>query len=211
MRGTALRQRSRTGAVRFIPAHAGNRGGSRSLPRAMSVHPRACGEQIPALTKSVTVSGSSPRMRGTVVSVDQSLQRLRFIPAHAGNSAVAVYRLHPHTVHPRACGEQSLIKQRRGNVIGSSPRMRGTDVRRDLGVGLGRFIPAHAGNSILLKPLFGCFTVHPRACGEQIYAAEFRANAPGSSPRMRGTDRYISVTVGRTRFIPAHAGNSRKP
>ena len=120
--------------LRFIPAPAGNRQRNDSWLRP--------GEQPKPL-----FTGSSPRLRGTVMS-------------HAGPA--------PRTVHPRACGEQircvaeshwipRFIPAPAGNSpqghresirrVGSSPRLRGT---------VGPVMP------------IGFPAVHPRACGEQI-------------------------------------------
>ena len=50
--------------------------------------------------------------------------------------------------------------------------------------------------------------VHPRVCGELIYAALVRVDALGSSPRVRGTPQACSASLSTLRFIPACAGNS---
>ena len=55
------------------------------------VHPRACGERGGATVKTRTVTGSSPRMRGTVVTRTSALVNSRFIPAHAGNGLPVIY------------------------------------------------------------------------------------------------------------------------
>ena len=52
----------------------------------LSVHPRVCGEQTVELGVRPVEGGSSPRVRGTVASVTCVLDRVRFIPACAGNS-----------------------------------------------------------------------------------------------------------------------------
>jgi len=71
--------------------------------------------------------GSSPRMRGTLQDLPRQFLHIRFIPAHAGNTAILVASSRRIAVHPRACGEHFL----------SSPTS----------VLTGRFIPAHAGNT----------------------------------------------------------------
>ncbi len=52
-----------------------------------------------------------------------------------------------NAVHPRACGEHTMIRISAKRDGGSSPRMRGTlDEVEDVIVDP-RFIPAHAGNT----------------------------------------------------------------
>ncbi len=93
-------------------------------------------------------------------------------------------------------------------VIGSSPRMRGTDWRAARAHARERFIPAHAGNRRPAPAKLHSTSVHPRACGEQRMGLRKRRYGRGSSPRMRGTGRSSSMRYRPDRFIPAHAGNS---
>ena len=94
--------------VRFIPALAGNSSGNDAILLALSVHPRACGElQLPRCNTE-NISGSSPRLRGTLPSVVRALEWVRFIPALAGNSFNMVDPVGNRSVHPRACGELIL-------------------------------------------------------------------------------------------------------
>ena len=139
--------------------------------------------------KDYIVDGSSPRVRGTELLRYAATITGRFIPACAGNSHRQARSGPDAPVHPRVCGEQLTFRRR--HSAGSSPRVRGTFVRV-------RFIPACAGNSFFIARLRGCFSVHPRVCGEQNRA---RSASYGSSPRVRGTERM------RSRFIPACAGN----
>ena len=70
------------------------------------------------------------------------------------------------TVHPRVCGEHTLILLALDKKLGSSPRVRGTLLlahRRPPGV---RFIPACAGNIGWPAPAQPRPPVHPRVCGE---------------------------------------------
>ena len=207
MRGTVLKNPLLGLGIRFIPAHAGNRTlNENDIPRT-SVHPRACGEQLPWGNAQLLPDGSSPRMRGTENPRVLRAQCARFIPAHAGNSVCLVIRHLPQPVHPRACGEQMTHLKLIEVAHGSSPRMRGTDCLRVIAVVNIRFIPAHAGN----RP-GSCHsklgrTVHPRACGEQLSTLVMASIDSGSSPRMRGTASPPEVLMSKHRFIPAHAGN----
>ena len=71
-------------------------------------------------------TGSSPRLRGTLHADNEGLGRLRFIPAVAGNAGWFPCRPSPGTVHPRGCGERSIIWGNMWDHDGSSPRLRGT-------------------------------------------------------------------------------------
>ena len=93
-------------------------------------------------------------------------------------------------------------------MLGSSPRMRGTQDRSvhnlaDVGI-----IPAHAGNTRRGKCHRAVVRDHPRACGE--HSADHRRHRPnrGSSPRMRGTPHGRVPCERRPGIIPAHAGNT---
>ncbi len=133
---------------------------------------------------------------------------VRFIPAHAGNTEPPEKVLHGVTVHPRACGEHWPEFPIGNPTLGSSPRMRGTPCKILLCWWMGRFIPAHAGNTPCGPGSHRFPAVHPRACGE--HTGEMRQNvpSPGSSPRMRGTLAKLLPQQIVDRFIPAHAGNT---
>ena len=128
------------------------------------------------------------------------------------------------------CGEQSRFRGFDSGGGGSSPRVRGTDDAPVEGQETGRFIPACAGNSTVVR--IGSITraVHPRVCGEQRAQHSRRLLFRGSSPRVRGTgqlcvhwrlsSRFIPRVRGTVielpdesavrRFIPACAGNRNR-
>jgi len=151
--------------------------------------------------------GSSPRTRGTGKRGTPKRLTTRFIPAHAGNRPAARMRHTTTSVHPRARGEQFLVAELALQIAGSSPRTRGTGRRRALSRCAGRFIPAHAGNSLLRGAPGAHLPVHPRARGEQEPVFTPGQCWYGSSPRTRGTELQGRGAVHYHRFIPAHAGN----
>ena len=126
MRGTHPCPAVKPGAPRFIPAHAGNTIKRPSPSAAPAVHPRACGEHASGSLRKKLMRGSSPRMRGTRCPGRGFHRCCRFIPAHAGNTKTGLTIRTAVPVHPRACGEHGLLENRRGQKLGSSPRMRGT-------------------------------------------------------------------------------------
>ena len=174
--------------VRFIPAHAGNTLARAFLRRSATVHPRACGEHQIFNALIDTGTGSSPRMRGTLPSSTETAARIRFIPAHAGNTDATGTARRPPPVHPRACGEHRLLLATEPTAPGSSPRMRGTHAKLEELKRENRFIPAHAGNTFEQFDNGVDAAVHPRACGEHCGAR--------------------TGFAGDVRFIPAHAGNT---
>ena len=86
MRGTRHFDRGFPPVDRFIPAHAGNTPAASVQIHPDAVHPRACGEHLTTACLSLKTHGSSPRMRGTPSQPYAIYRRVRFIPAHAGNT-----------------------------------------------------------------------------------------------------------------------------
>ena len=147
-------------------------------------------------------------MRGTLHPIGRHLERMRFIPAYAGNTKSRSTPCPPPPVHPRVCGEHPGFSVRSYADSGSSPRMRGTRPRPHRPCQIGRFIPAYAGNTRRRFQRIHDLAVHPRVCGEHPRRHSEAAAYVGSSPRMRGT-RFAGIMKFRIhRFIPAYAGNT---
>ncbi len=72
----------------------------------MPVHPRVCGERMPALAAFRILCGSSPRVWGTPANYVVLIADNRFIPACVGNAANVGSRHRKDAVHPRVCGER---------------------------------------------------------------------------------------------------------
>ena len=168
MRGTHFGIHSPPFEGRFIPAHAGNTRIYSHRRRGRPVHPRACGEHMIHGLSVMRAAGSSPRMRGTPPTSNPRVNISRFIPAHAGNTFSEHDYQSGIAVHPRACGEHHLCRRQARGYGGSSPRMRGTHETRDAHARIGRFIPAHAGNTPGAAAIRRALAVHPRACGEHL-------------------------------------------
>ncbi len=152
--------------ARFIPAPAGNTCAPAMRHRPPSVHPRACGEHWLTSTGKAPSGGSSPRLRGTRMCRDIQADKMRFIPAPAGNTLHGLGGRYGHAVHPRACGEHCICAFASAIVSGSSPRLRGTPSRLHDDPEGKRFIPAPAGNTNCREAAPFTLPVHPRACGE---------------------------------------------
>ena len=111
--------------------------------------------------------------------------------------------------HPRVCGEHTPLVECPVTDQGSSPRMRGTlaylvEHLRGLGI-----IPAYAGNTCAPRRTPNSTRDHPRVCGEHFQPDSKRRASTGSSPRMRGTLRTITISIPPVGIIPAYAGNTR--
>ena len=111
-------------------------------------------------------------------------------------------------VYSRWCGELISDIQHCGAKRGLSPLARGTQLARLARVFLCRFIPAGAGNSLLICKYFLSAAVYPRWRGELTNAAHQGVSSSGLSPLARGTLGPNIKPTGYFRFIPAGAGNS---
>ncbi|SEK29668.1 hypothetical protein SAMN05444515_101344 [Ectothiorhodospira marina] len=109
--------------------------------------------------------------------------------------------------HPRACGERTRSDGAGLITGGSSPRLRGTVHVGRLHGGVGRVIPAPAGNGPPAGEASGIRAGHPRACGERFASLYTYSNSDGSSPRLRGTGCRAGRRERGHRVIPAPAGN----
>ena len=106
-----------------------------------------CGEQPRVAAAEIVLSGSPPRVRGTVHERGLSHGCVRITPACAGNRPCFTSRAAEKPDHPRVCGEQMRDIHTRCREEGSPPRVRGTATVQILcGPGY-RITPACAGNS----------------------------------------------------------------
>ena len=193
---------------RFIPACAGNAGGTGARWAAVPVHPRMRGERDAEAALMVRSVGSSPHARGTHLLPDGRRCGHRFIPACAGNARAARMRLRPMAVHPRMRGERCVGVGFVPINDGSSPHARGTLHHLAVCLPGVRFIPACAGNARGAPRQSAPGAVHPRMRGERLRPHIRAGPAVGSSPHARGTRNSAVFVFGDSRFIPACAGNA---
>ena len=154
------------------------------------------------------MSGSSPPTRGTRPCPPDIIRRFRFIPAHAGNTVRPCANNCSCSVHPRPRGEHMIQNGNWEWDYGSSPPTRGTPYPLAISLFRSRFIPAHAGNTVVRPHRPFRDSVHPRPRGEHKSYRGLRIWSSGSSPPTRGTLPPILRAYARIRFIPAHAGNT---
>ena len=188
LRGTQTLERVCASGRGIIPALAGNTDG--------------------LTLAGIAVPGSSPRLRGTLLRSGPATPPCGIIPALAGNTLAQSWPQALGSDHPRACGEHITVSH--GDIMeaGSSPRLRGTQVRdwpRNILRGI---IPALAGNTQPQPQSSHRYWDHPRACGEHERCAVTVAAGAGSSPRLRGTPEHYAVGSHSEGIIPALAGNT---
>ena len=208
MRGTPAQYPTGRVAVGIIPAYAGNTPPLLPPDSILWDHPRVCGEHLGSISKGAAHRGSSPRMRGTQQLSISHGKLAGIIPAYAGNTRLARWPVQAVWDHPRVCGEHDRVDGYGCWVLGSSPRMRGTQLASPDGFEFLRIIPAYAGNTSNSSSPASTPWDHPRVCGEHERAYSIRAKKLGSSPRMRGTRHEVDFFFLGEGIIPAYAGNT---
>ena len=94
--------------------------------------------------------GSSPHGRGTRRCQCEAPRLCRFIPARAGNTPRSAPTVALPPVHPRTGGEHTHSVPAPIRTAGSSPHGRGTRQLSEPGPVASRFIPARAGNTLVV-------------------------------------------------------------
>ncbi len=172
------------------------------------VYPRSRGELLRGFAGLFLAFGLSPLARGTHQQTAFHKPVRRFIPARAGNSSALNACTLPRPVYPRSRGELSLPLIRNAPTTGLSPLARGTPGIPTVYRPGTRFIPARAGNSVILGDDGGRLAVYPRSRGELRGTGKTTRYCDGLSPLARGTRHNSPKRFLRFRFIPARAGNS---
>ena len=171
---------------RIIPARAGQTRPPARRPRRRPDHPRACGANAVSFQSTARCSGSSPRVRGKLVSSARTAFHDRIIPARAGQTVHTVTPLSKTPDHPRACGANAVVRVDVRVSIGSSPRVRGKHGPVGEVANIHRIIPARAGQTRSRNTRARVASDHPRACGANAVQSKGCPAVDGSSPRVRG-------------------------
>ena len=108
MRGALKRLLARLCSKGIIPADAGSTCFLIYLLYVTQDHPRGCGEHLTVLSRTRTLRGSSPRMRGARLPQPWDLQPTGIIPADAGSTSRAFSVVLAAGDHPRGCGEHMV-------------------------------------------------------------------------------------------------------
>ena len=108
VRGTLIVPCGGFSGVGIIPACAGNTARIMGSLPVIWDHPRVCGEHPIDHVIEEHARGSSPRVRGTLDSIEIDGDATGIIPACAGNTISNKKRPSPGRDHPRVCGEHSF-------------------------------------------------------------------------------------------------------
>ena len=215
----------------IIPAGAGKSEAFGGLGGSVGDHPRGCGEKrvfegehrgkvrsSPRVRGKATSSGevttykgSSPRVRGKDLPARDAIAWLGIIPAGAGKRERVALFGGQDGDHPRGCGEKRSPAPGWRILRGSSPRVRGKEIRAHSNLFPPRIIPAGAGKRPEDIVREANAEDHPRGCGEKLGAAIPVFLTPGSSPRVRGKVRGHGGVRRGGGIIPAGAGKSFAP
>ncbi len=155
-------------------------------------------------------NGSSPRVWGTRTISPRKPVHRRFIPTGVGNTSSRGSGIPGQPVHPHGCGEHYAQVFNECRLIGSSPRVWGTQDDEDSITGIRRFIPTGVGNTLSYPAMSDARTVHPHGCGEHILCNFSALFALGSSPRVWGTRPADECAHDENRFIPTGVGNTEE-
>ena len=191
---------------RSIPACAGEPAPARAIARTATVYPRVCGGTAVGADVGGGGHGLSPRVRGNRAGRRLPTASARSIPACAGEPSSRRSPRSRAGVYPRVCGGTAGVISGRQRDGGLSPRVRGNPLPGKHYLICRRSIPACAGEPERLMPTSVTDRVYPRVCGG-TRARRPRQPVPfGLSPRVRGNPETALGNAGKSRSIPACAG-----
>ena len=125
-----------------------------------------CGENPREGHSALSLSGSSPRVRGKPTIPIGTHAEPGLIPACAGKTLGSRPSTRAFWAHPRVCGENRMSRRTPPARQGSSPRVRGKRQSCYLPYHRLGLIPACAGKTCRVNSGHDIFGAHPRVCGE---------------------------------------------
>ena len=188
VRGNPLPRVKEGGAMRSIPACAGEPDFGDVARPVRGVYPRVCGGTVSDASYGERTRGLSPRVRGN--------------PGHHQSAATG------RGVYPRVCGGTGEEPMNRRHLMGLSPRVRGNHELLFTEQWRLRSIPACAGEPQRPLPLVRRPTVYPRVCGGTFDKRRRREDEDGVYPRVcGGTMSYSLPSSGGSGLSPRVRGN----
>ena len=175
-----------------------------------AVYPRPRGGAVPSGPLDALYLGLSPPTRGSLDLLRQHGEKLRSIPAHAGEPKARGTRRSPSTVYPRPRGGAEIDTLSQTVLTGLSPPTRGSPLGAAKGAGRYRSIPAHAGEPSTCWDFSKSTKVYPRPRGGAQGSARPQTLVRGLSPPTRGSQHGGHRDPQLLRSIPAHAGEPQR-
>ena len=129
------------------------------------VYPRECGAASLFTIIAELVGGLSPRVRGSREQRQLRCGIRGSIPASAGQPIGGYLPTFMAPVYPRECGAAHNPNTSSADVIGLSPRVRGSRFQRKREAAIPGSIPASAGQPPEPSPEPSPEPVYPRECG----------------------------------------------
>ena len=167
-----------------------------------------CGEHWSQCRVCAPVEGSSPHVRGALVSSFIKTIQCGIIPACAGSTLGMGNWCRFRWDHPRMCGEHKSMAFCVGTLRGSSPHVRGALVWSCPYCGHSGIIPACAGSTRYSTTGKQGRRDHPRMCGEHGGVNNYNNPTLGSSPHVRGAHAMTGEKTQVYGIIPACAGST---
>ena len=152
--------------------------------------------------------GSSPRVRGRLLTIGADGFFPRLIPAGAGQTSSRQASRFRRRAHPRGCGADVPVTAVAMFWMGSSPRVRGRPCPSCRCLPRPGLIPAGAGQTSSPSSTTPRQWAHPRGCGADSRNDYVLHEGRGSSPRVRGRHRRRRAPHRPGRLIPAGAGQT---
>ena len=143
------------------------------------------GAPLAMASLKISLRGSSPRMRGALSARLQMTGQTGIIPAYAGSTFPRLITLYVARDHPRVCGEHCVLNPACGNLVGSSPRMRGARMVPDECIDPDGIIPAYAGSTLHEVHRFSSKVQFVYGCQGSVHCSVLQLFIPTGTGRER--------------------------
>ena len=147
MRGKRKQYLGQKNEPRITPAGAGKTSSRRRRKQHHGDHPRRCGENVFRCCCLSYPQGSPPQVRGKLLDAVIFRCFERITPAGAGKTLPIMSSVLLIKDHPRRCGENRYVPERRQRGIGSPPQVRGKPIAVMISGSAPRITPAGAGKT----------------------------------------------------------------